>query len=48
MTGWMKVDGRNRCGKCGALVHRAWLYFTKPGLWTHCVCEPCAEGLNDA
>lgn len=40
---WKLCEGRTRCEICGAFVTRSWKYFTKPALWTRCVCEPCAK-----
>lgn len=40
---WRLVPGHARCERCGVFVAAAWKFFPRPGLWTHCVCEPCAE-----
>jgi hypothetical protein len=41
--GWVRVEGRHRCTECGEMVEVSWVYFPKPGLWTHTLCEPCVE-----
>jgi hypothetical protein len=44
---WVHVPGRHRCRRCGELRFGAWLWFEKPGLWTDCLCNTCAEQLME-
>jgi hypothetical protein len=42
---WVRVEGRERCQRCGQMVEAAWKWFATSSTWTRCYCDACTAEL---